>query len=58
LNDLRDFLVTVLSERSVRSRNCLSPKGEFCGCSAMSLELSGNLILSEKQPSVSLNVTS
>jgi len=31
------FFVFVLGKWSVNSRNCLNPKGEFCGCSGMSL---------------------
>jgi len=40
LSDFREFLVTIPDERSVNSRNCLNPKGEFCGCSGASSELS------------------
>jgi hypothetical protein len=47
LSDLTAFSLSVLVKWSVRSRDCLSPQGEFHGCSGMSLHRQERQFLSE-----------
>ncbi|NTU43764.1 MAG: hypothetical protein HGA78_12105 [Nitrospirales bacterium] len=42
MSDIGRFSLLVLAKWSDRSRNCLNPQGEFCGCSAMSLQQQKN----------------
>ena len=59
LSDFRDFSFSFLAKCSIPtsrdSRNCLNPKGEFCGCSGMSLRTTEKY-LRKRKPAISISI--